>query len=57
MVYLHHALVDDGVLSCLTDDQISPLYDYDRYEESGVTSVLQSLSLVEGLKEIKKIHN
>jgi len=42
---LLHSLVNDGVASCLTDDEVSPLNNDNRHEERRVTSVLQSLAL------------
>ena len=48
-INLHHALVDDGVPSCLTDHQISPLHDHNGDEESCVACVFQDLTLRIGL--------
>lgn len=52
-VYLHHALVNQGVLSGLTDDQISPLHNDNCYKERCVASVLKGLSLEVGLQIAK----
>jgi len=40
-----HSLLEDGVLSGLTDDQIGPLDNDNRDEEGGVAGVLQDLSV------------
>lgn len=53
-IHLHHSLVDEGILSGLTDDQISPLYYDNGCEECSVTSVLQGLPLIESLPKIRK---
>ena len=42
---LLHSLVNDGVASCLADDEIRPLNDYNGHKERRVTRVLQSLAL------------
>lgn len=44
-----HSLVDDGITTGLANDQIGPLYDDDRDEESGVAGVLQGLPVLVGL--------
>jgi len=44
-VYLLHALMNDRVTSCLTDDQIGPLYENNWHEECWVTRVFQHLAL------------
>jgi len=43
--YVHHALVNDGVTSCLTDDEVCPLNNDNRHEERRVTRVLECLAL------------
>lgn len=55
-VHLLHSLVDNGITPCLTDDQISPLYNHNRHEESRVTGELKFLTVgvsleVEYIKE------
>ena len=44
-----HALLEERQSSCLTDDQISPLHNHNRDEESCVAGVLQLLTLGVGL--------
>ena len=45
---IHHALLEDRVLSGLTNDEISPLYNYNGDEESCMACVLQYLSISVG---------
>jgi len=40
-----HALLEDRVLPCLADDEISPLHNHDGDEEGGVASVLKNLTV------------
>lgn len=44
-----HALVHDGVTTGLADDQVGPLHDHDRHEESGVAGELQGFAVAVGL--------
>ena len=50
-----HSLVNDGVSTRLTNDEICPLHDHNGYEESGVASVFQHLSVVVCLKQKTQI--
>lgn len=50
-VNLRHLLLNNGILSSFTDDQISPLYHYNADKESCVTCVLQNLPLAVRLQE------
>ena len=50
-VNLRHLLLNNGILSSFTDDQISPLYHYNADKESCVTRVLQNLPLAVRLQE------
>ena len=50
-VHLRHLLLNNGILSSFTDDQISPLYHYNADKESCVTCVLQNLPLAVRLQE------
>ena len=43
-----HSLLEYGVHSCLTNDEISPLYNDNGDKESRVTSVLKDLSVFVG---------
>jgi hypothetical protein len=49
-----HSLVDDRVTARLANDQVGPLDDDDRHEESRVAGVLQLLTGIVGLRG--KIH-
>jgi len=44
-----HALMEDGVTTRLTDDQIGPLHNHNRNEEGSVAGVFQSLAIAIGL--------
>ena len=44
-IYLHHALVNDGVSTGFADHQIGPLYNDNGHKEGCVTGVLQNLTL------------
>ena len=44
-VHVLHALMDDGVTSGLTDNEISPLNEDNRHEECGVAGVFKHLAL------------
>lgn len=50
-VHLRHLLLNNGILSSFTDDQISPLYHYNADKESCVACVLQNLPLAVRLQE------
>ena len=47
---IRHSLMIERISSSLADNQISPLYDDDRDEESCVTCVFQCFTLIERLK-------
>lgn len=38
---ISHSLMNDRITTCFTNNQISPLHDYDWYEESSVAGKLQ----------------
>jgi len=53
---VHHALVNDGVATSLTDDEVSPLDDHDRHKERRVTRELQRLALRVRLTSAHTVH-
>lgn len=48
---ISHSLMDDGVSTSFANDQIGPLYDDNRDEESGMASVFQDLPVAVCLKK------
>ena len=50
-VDLRHALLKEGISTCLTDDQISPLNDDNGDEESRVTRVFECFTLLVRLSD------
>ena len=51
MFHLRHSLVDNGITTSFANDQVSPLYNDDRDEESSVAGVFQLLTVRVGLED------
>lgn len=49
-VVVRYSLVEDWILSCLADQQVSPLYNNDADKEGSVACVLQLFPSIVGLK-------
>lgn len=52
-MFLPHSLLEQGIATSLTNDQIGPLYDDNGNKEGSVTCILKSLTLLISLETIK----